>query len=306
MIAPASPFVLPPGYGFRAVGARELKESGDLLDVLIVWEKPRPHDHHRYVVSVDVSDGLGQDRSVIDVTRVGTLREPDEQVAQFVTDTIPPLDLAPIVDAVGRLYADADGYEALCAVECNNQGIAVQNELQAHLGYGHFYVWQYADARDPSRRFSTRIGWFTTPRTRPILLTRYHAALTTLDPISGAADYLLNSSVSLSELRDFQTEGALWQAEASAGAHDDTVMAGSIGVYVCSTLHHGEREPIADARRRHAEEDAAKASLEGRTAQRRDARNTAVTAEDIADGILDDPWTDLDDPFAEDDSVAYR
>ena len=93
--------------------------------------------------------------------------------------------------------------------------------MQLHLGYTHFYRWEYYDEHDPSRRFSTRIGWLTTPRTRPMLLDKLKSALTTLDPVTGQPDLLTHSPFLHDECKDFQTEGALWEAEAARGAFDD-------------------------------------------------------------------------------------
>ena len=133
------------------------------------------------------SDGLGQDYSIIDVIRQPTIEEPAEQVAQYGTNELDPKALAFVCDAIGRYYADADGIEALAAIETNNHGLATQDTLQLHLGYGHFYVWEYADAATPERRYSTRIGWLTSPRTRPLLLASFYGAVTTFDPITHAA-----------------------------------------------------------------------------------------------------------------------
>jgi hypothetical protein len=274
-------FSLPMGYGFRKVGGRELQERESWEDLLLVWEAPRKG--HRYVVSVDVSDGMGRDRSVVEVTRVGTVEEPDEQVAQFVTTSIIPLNLAPICDTIGRFYASGDR-AALMAVECNNSGLAVQNELQAHLGYRNFFVWQYADAANPARRFSTRIGWYTTPRTRPIILTRYHNALTTLDPISNLPEYQIHSPFTVDELRDFQIpeDGAgIGDATAGPGAHDDCIMAGAIGLHVSATLYFGTKEPLSGTRRRLTEEREARMRDALRRNERRDYRNTDVDLDEI-------------------------
>lgn len=282
---------LPGGYGFRVLPVESAVERR-FFNTLLVWEPPRRRDRHRYVVSVDVSDGIGQNRSVIDVTRVGTVHESEAQVAQFISGDIIPLDLAPICDAIGRFYADRDGREALMAVECNNIGITVQNELQEHLGYRHFFIWQYPDARNPAKRFSARIGWWTTPRTRPWLLTRYHNALTSIDPLTGLPEYLIFSPFTLDELRDFQIPAdgrGLQDAEASPGSHDDCIMAGAIGLHVSSTLHFGTIEPLSETRRRLHEEEKAQQDDLTRLRSRRDWRNTDATSDEMACGFIGDP-----------------
>lgn len=284
-------YPVPPGYGFRRLDPPTLKDLPSLKEsVLAIWEYPRPRGRRRYILSVDVGDGLGLDYSVIDVVRQPTIEEPAEQVAQYITNRVDAKNLAFICDAIGRFYRDEDGIEALAAIETNNHGLSTQDTLQLHLGYGHFYVWEYADSASPDRRYSTKIGWVTSPRTRPLLLASFHAAVTTFDPITGLPDFILNSPTTRGELRHFVTEGTIGEAEAARGQHDDAVLAGAIGYYVAWRMAGGEQEPIAERRRRRAAQqaEAAEKGLPGR-----DWRNTPVTAEE-ADRHVED-----DDEFAD-------
>lgn len=266
MIAAAPPipeqrpaYAIPPGYGFHRLSARELRDRESLMDLLQIYELPRKN--HRYVMGVDVSDGLGLDRSVAAVVRMGTVDEPEEEVAQFVSDSTSPYELAYIVEAIGLLYKWPDGLPAMAAIECNNHGLSVQDTLKEHLGYSHFYIWEVLDQADPGKRFTTRIGWMTTPRTRPILLDQFHSAVTRVDPLTGYSDLRLNSPFTIDELRDFQTDGALWEAEAARGAYDDCIVSTAIAHYVAWRLMGGENEPLADRRRRRREEDLRRARL---------------------------------------------
>lgn len=249
------PLKIPPGFGMRVLSPVERTQRwADLTDevaprdVLLVWEAPRSKQH-RYVVSVDVSSGEGLDDSVIDVTRVGTTREPDEQVAQFVTDKVDTSDLAYFVDAVGRLYTGSDGQWALVAVECNGLGISTQQELIKHIGYTNLFIWEYFDAM-PGKEQTQRFGWWTSQRSRPIMLANYMHAIKTVDPHSGAPDYRINSPHTIAQLADLVSPGPLWMAEAADGAKDDAVMAGAIGVQVARTLAAVGSETVHDTRRR--------------------------------------------------------
>ena len=284
-------YAVPPGYGFHRLNDKELEERDSLLDLLQIWQLPRKGQ--RYVLGVDVADGLGQDNSVCDVFRIGTVEEPEEQVAQFVSDSTPPRVFAHVIDAIGHLYVWPDGIEAMAAIECNNHGLSVQDTLQLHLGYRHFYTWEVLDQADPSKRFTTRIGWVTTPKTRPILLDQFYTAVTTLDPITGYSDLRLNSSITLDEMRDFQTEGALWEAEAARGAHDDCIIAGGIAHYVAWRLLGGELEPLSDRRRRRREEELRR-QRQGQI-ERIDYRNTDTTAEQMKqqEGTVPDPLDEI-------------
>lgn len=298
---------VPPGYGFQRVPAATLRERMEsesdvhlrFADWLVIWEYPRPRGPRRYVMSVDVADGLGLDYSVIGLTRLPTVEEPAEQVAQWCSNRVSAKDLAFVCDALGRYYTDHEGVEALAAIETNNHGQATQDLLQLHLGYSNFYVWEYVDAASPERRFSTRIGWVTSPRTRPLLLSAFHAAITAFDPLTGLPDFILNSQVTRQELRHLVTEGTLGEAEAARGQHDDAVMEAAIGYYVSYRLAGGETEPIAEKRRRRT----ALQALASETGQPKpDWRNLAVTSEEADRGTDDeddtrDERTTVDDLF---------
>jgi hypothetical protein len=270
---------LPSGYGLRPLTAAERAELADYEDHLLVWEVPRRP--HRYVIGVDVSDGINQDRSVIDVTRVATIEEPDEQVAQFVSRQIDPVELAGYIDAIGRFYRDVDGFEALVAIEVNNHGLATQAELARHWGYQHFFVWQYEDKRNPANRYSTNIGWYTSAKTRGIILTRYRRAITAYDPITNQPDYRINSPFTMEELKDFQTESGLVHAAASAGATDDCIMAGAISVHVAQTLYLETGEPLSEARHRLTAERVRAERLAAHLRTHRDYINTDATVAEM-------------------------
>lgn len=275
---------VPPGFGFRRIVGDELAELSSLRrSVMTIYEYPRARGPRSYVLGVDVGDGLGQDYSAVTVIRVPTIEEPAEEVAQYVSNAVRPSQLAFIADAIGRFYLDPDGLEALAAIELNNHGITVQDLLQLHLGYTNFYVWEVVDAADPQARFTKRIGWSTTTRTRPILIEKFHDAVTTIDPITQLADFRLNSPITRGELRHFITEGLLGEAEHARGQYDDCIFSAAIGYYVAYRLAGGEAEPMAERRRRRAS-IIHRAQLSGQT---RDWRNSAVTAEEA--DHADDP-----------------
>lgn len=282
------PGAVPHGWAFRPLRAQDLQERSTLMGLFTRWEPPRRG--HAYVLGVDVSDGLGKDRAVVDVHRIATVQEPAEQVAQFVHDRITPSDLAYVVDAIGHHYTDDHGLEALAAIETNNHGLSTQDTLQLHLGYRHFYRWEIADAADPAKRFTPRIGWYTTVRTRPMILDKFFHAVTTLDPVTGKADLILNSAITLEEMAWFQTEGELFQAEAAPGKTDDTILAGAIANYVQWRLAGGEIEPLADRRRRHHEQQRLRAEavrLPG--AAKGDFRNMPYTEDELEEQRIYDP-----------------
>lgn len=283
------PIALPPGLGLRILPKKEwqgLLSEDDGLDnlkgFLLIWELPRKDQ--AYVLSADISDGIGQDNSVLDLTRIATIKEPDEQVAQFVTNIIDPIGFAFIIDAAGRLYKDGDGAEALAAVETNNHGLVTQSELQNHLGYNNFFVWQRLDSADPSKRNTNALGWETNRRTRPFIINRYVRKVKTVDE-NGVPDYIINSPFTVRELRTFHTLASLAEAEAdptNPDATDDAIMTGCIGVHVSQTLHYDVDEDLDSQRRRIAAERARKNQIANNMHTRRDFNNTDCTVDEMS------------------------
>lgn len=295
-----TPLILPAGWSFRRPSLQELRDRGNILDLFTIWEPPRRHGPRRYVVGVDTSDALdGGDLSAVEVLRVGTLQEPAEQVAQFITNSIQPGPLAYVVAAIGQYYRDEDGVEAKVAVERTHHGLSTIDTLHLHLGYTNQYTWEYYDVKDPTLRFSTVLGWSTTPRSRPPLVDKFRTAVTTYCPVTNQPDLIINSPYTLDELQDFQTEGALWEAAAARGAHDDSLIALAIAYIVSWRLQAGETEPLEDRRRRRAEQQAI---LEQAAKQpvKLDYRNTPFTATQVqnlggvpTDGELEERIADL-------------
>ncbi len=253
------PYRVAPGYGMRSLKPVEWKnllalpDDSGMLDKLLVFEPPRPRKH-RYVVSADISNGLGLDRSSIDVIRVPTIREPAEQVAHFLTDSIDAGDLASYLDAIGRLYAGNDDMPAVIAPEGNGSGMATINTLQKHLGYPNLYIWRVLDSRDQARSLTTKVGWWTTSQSRRIIIETLYHSLKAVDPHTGLPDYRLNSPFTISELRTFLSPGPIWLGEAAEGAFDDCILSSAIGIFVAQELAVVGRETVHETRRRLSEE----------------------------------------------------
>lgn len=273
------PWKIPSGYGLRPL-PKTAWPSWDARDgLLTVWRLPRRG--HRYVIAVDVGDGLGGDYSVIEVLEVGDERSPDTQVAQFYTNQIDSVTLSQPIDVIGRFFHDDDGTEALCAVEINNHGLATQSELQRHLGYSNLYVWRYENVRQ-SDQLSNRLGWYTGAQSRPIIISRFHKAVTTMDAVN-RPDLVINSLWTLSQFRDFHVppDCLLYEARAATGAHDDSILALAIANYVVSTLHNEQGESVAERRRRQIEERVRAGFQRERFNRRADFQNTDCTADEI-------------------------
>ena len=206
---------VPVGWGFKGLPEPGEYDLNYWNGRLLVFEDPEPASE--YVLGVDPSGGKGADRSVIQVVRVGDKYRPDAQVAEFASDFHGPHDLAPVVALVGRLYGDGAGGEAMVIVECNGEfGESCLFDRRSRMAYGHLFVWKIYDKTKNLQ--TSRLGWWTTPSTRPKLIARGHHALVN-------NDLMIHSEFLLDELEDFQGDLYMSKAQAISGRHDDRVMA---------------------------------------------------------------------------------
>lgn len=184
---------------------------------MMVWEAPMQGE--QYALGVDPAEGVGQDNSVCEVIRVGSINRPSEQVAEFACNFMTPPDFANVVNTIGRFYHDADNNEAYCAIECNaNCGEVMMTELRLRLEYSNLYIKK--DYNRVENLYTNKIGWWTDKKTRPQLIARgLHAFL--------KGDMIINSEELFKEMSRFEKDHLLANAKAKAasGYHDDRVIA---------------------------------------------------------------------------------
>lgn len=280
------PLFIPRGWGLRPVPPPHWRQwiargsTEDFFGRLMIWEPPKRN--YRYIISADVSEGVGQDRAVIDVLRVGTLERGDEQVAQWIDPHTDPIVLAGYIDVIGRFYHGSE-HQAEVAIEVNSIGYATQAELQRHYGYDNLLVWTREDTVDPEAR-SNSIGWVTNRRSRGLMLQRYYHKIRARDPLTGGPDYRVNSFFTHLEWSTFVAKPGepFWMAEAMGeDAHDDTIMSAAIGINAAESRRLETDEPLDAQRRRQNEEKARRAAKDARTARRVDYANTDCTREEL-------------------------
>lgn len=221
--------VLPVNFELVPLKFRSYQE--DPLGRLYVWQLPQKNT--RYVIGVDTSDGIGQDRAVIQVIRLRSAFDPydfDEQCCEFASDNVNSRDLWPLCLAVGTWYTtpSANGkFEQIRQViECNGNGESVQYELQK-LGWWNFHPWEHYDNKRAQQ--SNKIGWYTNSRTRQM-------AVDTL--ISSLRDGWLkiHSPWFVKEMQTFERNEGRQSLRAAFGAHDDRLM--PLSFAMCSTYIH--------------------------------------------------------------------
>jgi len=138
-------------------------------NILLIYEKVRPG--FIYTCGVDASYGLEQDSSSVEVVRVGNRAEPAEQVAEFATNTLDPVELAIPAMWIGKYYEDTTrGRPALMAPESSpgSPGLSTLTQM-IQAGYGNFYVWRRPNTTPGQGGWKAEMGWHTTNTTRPLL-----------------------------------------------------------------------------------------------------------------------------------------
>jgi hypothetical protein len=186
----------------------------DEWDTGALWIFKEPKEGHEYIVGVDTAEGVQDsgDNSCFQIIDMGTM----EQVAEFYSNSIPPVFFAPIIEKIALYY-----HTALVVVEGNTIGNAVLTALQYEIGYEHLYF-------DKPSRPGIKIG----PGNR----NTYLEAL---------QQRLINNSIKLyskrlvKELNTFNYNAASKRPEAAKGKHDDAIMALTFAIYIRDSQMRG-------------------------------------------------------------------
>ena len=230
--------LIKPGYGFKVLEDISAYDADWWNGRLVMWDTPELHAS--YTIGVDVAEGVGRDRSVIQVLRRGDLKRPDEQVAEFASDYHDPLDLNGIINAIGRFYRDDDGLEALVIIEENGLGNGMSLDLSTRLDYANLFRWKVYDRI--TNTTTNRLGWWTNRTTRPKLIAKGKYAI-----IHG--DLLMNSVELFKEWKWFQPDHYMARAAAASNRHDDRVMALLMAHWAAHDDEWLSGEDVAEQRR---------------------------------------------------------
>lgn len=182
---------------------------------LLVFEWPE--DNEEYGLGVDTADGIGQDRSVVEVLRKGSITRNDAQVAELASPYINAMDLAPICHAIGLLYQNGQPRQPRMVIEVKGNGELTQLEL-LKMGWSSFHKWVRYDRKKIDSIKATRLGWFTTSWSRPMLIDKLVKALR-----DGTID--INSREFVREMATLHRDWDQQDARAEDEAHDDRFMA---------------------------------------------------------------------------------
>jgi len=186
--------------------------DGNFTNRLFVWEFP--DDKSEYGLGVDTGDGIGLDRTIMEVLRKGSHDKNDKQVAEFASAYINSYDLPGLAYAVLKLYSPVR--ECKAVIECNRNGESTQLELRK-MGWTNFHRWMRYDSKKLHQSVN-KLGWFTNAWSRPMMMDFLLKAL-------GQGWIDIPSPFFVGEMRDLERDEYRQSLKAIHGGHDDRIMA---------------------------------------------------------------------------------
>jgi hypothetical protein len=167
-----------------------------------------PEEGKSYVATIDVSEGIGKDYSVINVFDISS--QPYKQVAIYRNNIIPPLMLVDVAHKILRMYNDA-----YCIVETNSVGKIVADSLYFDLEYENMLVTRSKSGENIISSTGEVIGLRQTKRTKAI-------GCSALKTMIESDTLLISDFMTVQELSTFIKKHNTYQAE--EGKTDDIVM----------------------------------------------------------------------------------
>ena len=202
----------------------------DPRGILWLWEEPHPAA--TYVTACDPTVGIPNwnrsmrsgsdhktDNAAIEVIRIGAAGKPDVQVAEFAAP-IPPIELAPILNHIGRLFcgSNEEGEGHIIIEVYPGPGLLLQHELMSKYGYGNIYQPRYLNTRNAQ-----------VPRTQPYGWTATKQSVTDLWVMGlhhiNNHRALVRSEWLIDEMANCVRDEGTMQLKAAYGNHDDRVRA---------------------------------------------------------------------------------
>ncbi|ENK1242985.1 terminase [Clostridium botulinum] len=163
----------------------------------------------RYYIGADLSEGVGQDYSVIEV-----LDKDGEQVAEFYNNKIKPYEMSEIINEIGKYY----NYGLLC-VEKASGGHSVIERLRYDLSYMNMVKYK---SYDDFQKLIWNVGFDTNSKTKSIIINDFVE-------LFEKGQLKINSRRLLQEMKIFEINEN-GKMGASGAGHDDSVMAMALAI----------------------------------------------------------------------------
>lgn len=194
---------------------------------LFIYRYPEPGQ--KFSMGIDTAGGGGLDRTVISIDEVHEGNVPDEQAAEFASDQVSAAESYAFAMALSVFY---DCYKVACE-QIRKPGDICQLQMK-QMGWPNSRVHHFVryDGKKVQKSKATKLGWYTTSWSRPLLLSVYIAAIEN-------GWYKPNSKFLHTELDNFearQTDGGLTKMEHAQGRHDDRIFSSAISYFIAHDL----------------------------------------------------------------------
>lgn len=168
-----------------------------------------PEEAHSYVITVDTSEGIGKDSSVISVFDITS--SPYEHIAVYRSNTILPLLLAAEVFKIATMYN-----QGFVVVETNNVGKIVADALYYDYEYENLVMGGVTDSENVvTSKTNSNPGIRTTKKTKSIGCSTFKSMLE-------SDTLLVKDFETIGEICTFVKVGTSYEAEKNK--NDDIVM----------------------------------------------------------------------------------
>lgn len=198
-----------------------LEDDSSAIDKIYIWEEPMRG--FEYGLGVDTADGIGKDRTVIEIIRKGSIYGPTKQVGEFASSKMNGLDCVPFALALGTYFSveDVDGHkrQPRMAIECRGHGDQAQNILRM-LGWHNFHPWndRKIDDRAPKLNKYNKIGVFTNEWFRAGMIEM-------LTKMLRDGEIEICSPSFVREMQSLEGDEFSQSLRAAYGGHDDRILA---------------------------------------------------------------------------------
>ena len=186
----------------------------DPMGKLLVWEMPE--DDQLYGNGIDTGDGVGLDRTTMEVIRKGTIEMNEAQVAEFHSPYIGASEFWPLALAVSTLYSthiEDQMTQCKVVIDCLKNGETVQLEMQKR-GWWNFHQWLRYDKKRIRMKDAHRMGWFSNSWSRAMMMDYIIRAL--------KDEWIdINSPYFVDEMGDLERDDFRQSLKAVFGGHDD-------------------------------------------------------------------------------------
>lgn len=168
-----------------------------------------PRKGEKYYIGCDLSEGVGQDYSVIEV-----FNQDGEQCGEFYNNKLKPFQMAEIINSIGRYYN-----KGILIVEKASGGHSCIEKLRYDFKYMNMSKYKTYDQFNKPK---WSVGFDTNAKTKGLIINNFVEMFET-------GQIKINSKRLLNEMKAFEINDS-GSMGAISGAHDDSVMATALAL----------------------------------------------------------------------------